>query len=162
MVTFIWKGKPLDEDRIHGVGFAIKTALLANVPDLPLGVINLHAVSRCPRPGEVGLCSLPFRWLPFCLPTSPDCQDKSLQTLRQEVLFADHCTLVPHTDSDLQTMLSGSYEASKLFGLTTSLTLSKTDVLHQPSPTHAHLHPELSSTTYQCRAFQAPGKLYIM
>lgn len=36
--TFFWKGKPQDEDRIHGVGFAIRTALLTNIPVLPIGI----------------------------------------------------------------------------------------------------------------------------
>ncbi|XP_076068327.1 uncharacterized protein LOC143040778 [Oratosquilla oratoria] len=33
--TFFWKGKSKDEDRIHGVGLAIKTSLLKQLPDLP-------------------------------------------------------------------------------------------------------------------------------
>ena len=36
--TFFWKGKPQAEDRIHGVGFAIRTALLKNTPALPVGI----------------------------------------------------------------------------------------------------------------------------
>ena len=30
--TFFWKGKALHEDRIHGVGFAIKPRLLKQIP----------------------------------------------------------------------------------------------------------------------------------
>ena len=30
--TFFWKGKPQPEDRIHGVGSAIRTALLRSMP----------------------------------------------------------------------------------------------------------------------------------
>ena len=36
-----WKGKPQAEDRIHGVGFAIRTALLRSMPVLPVE-INEH------------------------------------------------------------------------------------------------------------------------
>ena len=36
--TFFWKGKPQAEDRIHGVGFAIRTALLVSMPVLPVGI----------------------------------------------------------------------------------------------------------------------------
>ena len=36
--TFFWKGKPQAEDRIHDVGFAIRTALLKNTPALPVGI----------------------------------------------------------------------------------------------------------------------------
>ena len=32
--TFFWKGKAKDEDRIHGVGLAIKTSLCRQLPDL--------------------------------------------------------------------------------------------------------------------------------
>ncbi|XP_068717545.1 craniofacial development protein 2-like [Montipora capricornis] len=36
--TFFWKGKPLAEDRIHGVGFAIRITLLKNTPALPVAI----------------------------------------------------------------------------------------------------------------------------
>ena len=36
--TFFWKGKPETEDRIHGVGFAIRTSMLKDIPTLPEGV----------------------------------------------------------------------------------------------------------------------------
>ncbi|XP_076037312.1 uncharacterized protein LOC143022818 [Oratosquilla oratoria] len=36
--TFFWKGKNKDEDRIHGVGLAIKTSLLKQLPDLPTSI----------------------------------------------------------------------------------------------------------------------------
>ena len=36
--TFFWKGKAQNEDRIHGVGFAIKTSLLRQFPSLPTGI----------------------------------------------------------------------------------------------------------------------------
>ena len=51
---------------------------------------------------------------------------KSLQTLLQEVLFADDCALVAHAEQNLQRMLDRFSEASKLLG--------KMEVLHQPAP----------------------------
>ncbi|XP_076028443.1 uncharacterized protein LOC143017538 [Oratosquilla oratoria] len=36
--TFFWKGKSKDEDRIHGVGLAIKSSLLKQLPDLPTSI----------------------------------------------------------------------------------------------------------------------------
>ena len=36
--TFFWKGKPQAEDRIHSVGFAVRTALLKSIPALPVGI----------------------------------------------------------------------------------------------------------------------------
>ena len=36
--TFFWKGKAMDEDRVHGVGLAIKSSLMKQLPILPIGV----------------------------------------------------------------------------------------------------------------------------
>lgn len=36
--TFFWKGKPENEPRIHGVGFAIKNSLVNYVYELPVGI----------------------------------------------------------------------------------------------------------------------------
>ncbi|KAK0142398.1 Craniofacial development protein 2 [Merluccius polli] len=36
--TFFWKGKPADEPRIHGVGFAIKNNLVNHLHELPVGI----------------------------------------------------------------------------------------------------------------------------
>ena len=57
---------------------------------------------------------------------------KTLQTLLQEVLFADVWALSAHADTDLQLMLDRFSDASKLFGLTVNI--GKTEVLHQPAP----------------------------
>ena len=56
----------------------------------------------------------------------------SLFDLIQEALFAGDCALVTHEDSGLQLMLSRFSRAAKIFGLTISL--KKTEVLHQPAP----------------------------
>lgn len=36
--TFFWKGKPADEPRIHGVGFAIKNRLISQLSESPVGI----------------------------------------------------------------------------------------------------------------------------
>ena len=36
--TFFWRGKPEAEDRLHGVGFAIRTSLMKSIPSLPVGI----------------------------------------------------------------------------------------------------------------------------
>lgn len=36
--TFFWKGYDPDQQRIHGVGFAIRNAILPNLTELPLGI----------------------------------------------------------------------------------------------------------------------------
>lgn len=46
--TFFWKGKPQAEDRIHGVGFTIRTALLKSIPVLPVGINECITKLRIP------------------------------------------------------------------------------------------------------------------
>jgi len=36
--TFYWKGLPADSQRIHGVGFAIRTSLLSLLPKTPVAI----------------------------------------------------------------------------------------------------------------------------
>ena len=36
--TFFWRGKPEAEDRLHGVGFAIRTSLMKSIPNLSVGI----------------------------------------------------------------------------------------------------------------------------
>ena len=36
--TFFWRDKPEAEDRLHGVGFAIRTSLMKSIPSLPVGI----------------------------------------------------------------------------------------------------------------------------
>ncbi|XP_029766781.1 uncharacterized protein LOC112117806 [Terrapene carolina triunguis] len=57
---------------------------------------------------------------------------KTVQKLLLEALFADDCALMGHTENDLQHIVNKFAEASQLFGLTISL--GKTEVLHQPAP----------------------------
>ena len=36
--TFFWHGKPEAEERLHGVGFAVRTNLMKSIPSLPVGI----------------------------------------------------------------------------------------------------------------------------
>ena len=44
--TFFWRGKPEAEDRLHGVGFAIRTSLMKSIPSLPVGINERFMKSR--------------------------------------------------------------------------------------------------------------------
>ena len=72
---------------------------------------------------------------------------KSLFDLIQEALFADDCALVTHEDSDLQLMLDCFSSSAKLFGLTISL--EKTEVLHQPAPGSSNTAPAITTDSTQ-------------
>lgn len=54
------------------------------------------------------------------------------ERLITEALFADDCALMAHQENHLQTIVDRFSIATKLFGLTISL--SKTEVLYQPAP----------------------------
>ena len=46
--TFFWQGLPLDAQRIHGVGFAVRSSLLKSIPTTPLGVSERLMTWRVP------------------------------------------------------------------------------------------------------------------
>ena len=46
--TFFWRGLPGEADRIHGVGFAIKTSLLKRLPESPIGISERLMTLRIP------------------------------------------------------------------------------------------------------------------
>ena len=46
--TFFWRGLPKDDQRIHGVGFAIKTTLLLKLPESPVGISERIMTLRIP------------------------------------------------------------------------------------------------------------------
>ena len=46
--SFFWQGLPKDERRIHGVGFAVKTLLLKNLPENPIGINERLMTLRIP------------------------------------------------------------------------------------------------------------------
>ena len=46
--TFYWRGLEEDEPRIHGVGFAVKTKLLANIPEGPTAINERLMTWRIP------------------------------------------------------------------------------------------------------------------
>ena len=46
--TFFWKGLPAESQRIHGVGFAIRTSLLNQLPETPVAVSERLMTLRVP------------------------------------------------------------------------------------------------------------------
>jgi len=64
------------------------------------------------------------------------------EQLIMELLFADDCALVAHTEQALQHIVDCFAEAARAFGLTISL--KKTEVLHQPAPHTAYIPPHIS------------------
>ena len=59
-----------------------------------------------------------------------------------ELLFADDCALLAHTEVALQNLVDHFSEASKAFGLTISL--KKTEVLFQPAPLQNYTPPHIT------------------
>ena len=78
--TFFWKGKPQAEDRIHGVGFAIRTALLKNTPALPVGINERLMKVRIPL-SKIRYLTVVSAYAPTL--TSPD------ETYQGEVLWTN-------------------------------------------------------------------------
>ena len=61
---------------------------------------------------------------------------KIIEKLITELLFADDCAFLAHTEEALQHIINRFSDAAKNFGLTISL--KKTGVLYQPSPREAY------------------------
>ena len=68
---------------------------------------------------------------------------KTMEQLIMELLFADDCALLAHTEVALQNLVDHFSEASKAFGLTISL--KKTEVLFQPAPLQNYTPPHITS-----------------
>ena len=67
---------------------------------------------------------------------------KTTEQLITELLFADDCALLAHTEAALQNLVDHFSEASKAFGLTISL--KKTEVLFQPAPSQNYTPPHIT------------------
>ena len=59
-----------------------------------------------------------------------------------ELLFADDCALLAHTEEALQPIVNRFFDAAKDFGFT--IALKKTEVLCQPPPHEAYSPPHIS------------------
>ena len=67
---------------------------------------------------------------------------KTVEELITELLFANDCALLVHTEKALQNIVNRFSDAAKNFGLTISL--KKTEVLYQHPPRVAHSPPHIS------------------
>ena len=68
---------------------------------------------------------------------------KTIEVLIVELLFADDCALLAHTQEALQYIVNRFAEAAKAFGFTISL--KKTEVLHQPPLGGVYSPPQINS-----------------
>ena len=67
---------------------------------------------------------------------------KTTEELITELLFANDCALLAHTEEALQHIVNRFSDAAKNFGLTISL--KKTEVLYQPPPGEVYSPPRIS------------------
>ena len=67
---------------------------------------------------------------------------KTIEDFITELLFADDCALLAHTEVALQHIVRRFSDVAKNFGLTISL--KKTEVLYQPPPREAYSHFHIS------------------
>ena len=67
---------------------------------------------------------------------------KTVGELITELLFADDCALLAHTEEALQHIVNRFSDAAKNFGLTISL--KKTEVLYEPPPREGNSPPHIS------------------
>ena len=67
---------------------------------------------------------------------------KTIEEFITELLFADDCTVLAHTDEALQHIVNRFFIAAKNFGLTVSL--KKTELSYQPPPREAYSPPHIS------------------
>ena len=67
---------------------------------------------------------------------------KTIEELITDLLFADDCALLAHTEEALQHIVKRFSDAAKNFGLTVSL--KKSEVLCQPPPRVAYNPPDIS------------------
>ena len=67
---------------------------------------------------------------------------KTMKELFTELLFADDCALLAHTEEALQHIVNRFSDAAKNFGLT--IGLKKTEVLYRPPPRVAYSPPVIS------------------
>ncbi len=66
---------------------------------------------------------------------------KTIEELIIELLFADDCALLAHSETTLQHIVNCFSSAAKAFGLTISL--KKTEVIYQPAPRGSYTPPQI-------------------
>ena len=77
---------------------------------------------------------------------------KTLEQLILDLLFADDCALLAHTEEALQRVVNRFAKAAKAFGLTISL--KKTEVRFQKPPREAYTPPFITIDGYQLNAVE--------
>ena len=67
---------------------------------------------------------------------------KVIEALIRELLFADDCMMVAHSEGDLQQMMTRFANAAANYGLQISIT--KTEIMYQPAPGKTHIEPNIT------------------
>ena len=98
--TFFWKGKEQHEDRIHGVGFAIRSSLMSQLSELPVGINERLMKLRFPLSGSRHMTIISV-YAPTL--TSPDDVKESF--------YEDLDTLVKATHPDDKLVVLGDFNA---------------------------------------------------
>jgi hypothetical protein len=70
-----------------------------------------------------------------------DSKTKTFVSLIRDLLYADDCDLVTHSEADMQTLMNLLSSACKTFGLTISL--EKTKVMFTPAPGNNYVEPNI-------------------
>ena len=86
--TFFWKGKPLEENRLHGVGFAVKNTLMASIEPPSAGTERILSLRLSTSSGPVTILSV---YAPT-LSAAPEDKDQFYQALEEAI------SKIPRTD----------------------------------------------------------------
>ena len=70
-----------------------------------------------------------------------EAKTKSFNQLVRDLLYADDCDLVTHTEADMQHLMDCISKSCKAFGLTISI--EKTEVMFQPAPGNPYAEPSI-------------------
>ena len=70
-----------------------------------------------------------------------EAKTKSFNQLVRDLLYADDCDLVTHTEADMQHLMDCISKSCKAFGLTISI--EKTEVMFQPVPGNPYAEPSI-------------------
>jgi len=98
--TFFWKGKPANQPRIHGVGFAIRNDLLCRLTEQPVGVSERLMTLR------IGLENNRYATLISAYAPTLDAEEEC-----KEVFYADLDELISSTPPHDKLIILGDFNA---------------------------------------------------
>nr|XP_025036462.1 craniofacial development protein 2-like [Pelodiscus sinensis] len=98
--TFFWKGKAQNEDRIHGVGLAVKTCLMKQLSDLPVGINKRLMKLRLP---------LSHKWHPIVISAYTPIMNSTEETTEQ--FYIDLSSILCSVPANNKLILLGDFNA---------------------------------------------------